>query len=922
VEQEILDAIAASLPKQDIVKEYVPDELDADFLAAYRKKRDSTTPVDDASSASSFQVLPSGFRNVVKQYSPSRKIHFFQPSSARKQEFDHSEKSSEPYKLSEENVRELARKSSSGDRFDVGLTDSEDILSNTGRPIDPSLLSSLMLSPDLLTKRHQQAIRAIECSEWDDVKYLVSANPWLTEMSELTTKQYLLHKIAFFGAGHVPAPAELCELLMDKFPAAVHKFDEDGNVPLHLAAASGHMKMITMLGEKFESGASIRNEDGMLPLHFALASYGSLGFAATPRSDSQKGDSMEPIEVMKKVLNFFPQAVAISDNDGNLPLHVAVHCLEGQIAIDAILLLLNEGENQLKAPHGARFYNKVEIEEVLDDGLPKAFTSDDEIDLDTDLPCTMVRNNENECPLVLAIHARKGWQIIDTLVAAPGGKEAALYQDSNNCNALHLLVGEYQDPAAALSILKAVPETTTVRNTLGMLPIEVACMQLMPDEVILAIALADLHIDLDGGNVTRTRQNFGGSWWFLTCECDDHYVDIVRNLVSMCSFEQVRLLCLMEGGPSKNRGTVISRATPKCREVLSQAIRFLGRFEFVGKTPLYSDVDKRIKVFDAFDFGGGGSRSSDEGRRVLLKSYSFRDVFMLETEILRAYELDETKLEEVNTFSVWEGGDGSSEQSWVSIERPEATLKDVADSMMRKGGYWNQPDLRSKYATKVCLVLRLVAKSLQHLHSSGAVHGDLCLQSCGKFERDWKILGRMELQPLGRAFDTSRFQQSFPPESLHSSELDINIYDTDAPPVSFKQSIIAHPSIDIWAFGKLAYEAILGKPIVAYDANLPANDVVALLEVMEWNEDCLKDVFHELLEFGGIAESGAELFTSCLFPQPEDRPKSMDEILSHPFWKENAKQRDKARGSRRRRNTDSISAFTETSKSLFSELSD
>lgn len=465
-------------------------------------------------------------------------------------------------------------------------------------------------------------------------------------------------------------------------------------------------------------------------------------------------------------------------------------------------------------------------------------------------------------------------------------------------------------------------------------------MQLMPDEVILAIALADLHIDLNGDDVTKIRKNFGGSWWFLTCECDDHYVGIVRNLVSMCSFEQVRMLCVMEGGSSQNKGTVIARATPKCREVLAQATRFLGRFEFVGKTPLYSDVDRRIKAFDALDFGGG-IRSSDEGRRVLLKSYSLRDVFLVEvsslyademdlvtlltrlqTEIMRTYELDESKVEEVLTFSVRGGGDGLSGQSWVSIECPEATLKDVSDSMTRKGGYWNQPDLRSKYATKVCLVLRLIAKSLQHLHTKGVVHGDLSLQSCGLFEQDWKLLGGMEVQPIGQAFDTSRFQQSFPPESLHSSDLDINVYDTDAPPVCFNQSIVSDPSIDIWSFGKLAYEAILGKPLVAYDANLPANDVVALLEVMEWNEDCLKDVFQELLESGGIAESGAELFTSCLFPRPEDRPKSMDEILRHPFWQQNIKQRKKSRGSLRRRNTDSISVFTETSKSLFTELSD
>lgn len=152
-------------------------------------------------------------------------------------------------------------------------------------------------------------------------------------------------------------------------------------------------------------------------------------------------------------------------------------------------------------------------------------------------------------------------------------------------------------------------------------------MQLMPEEVILAIALSDLHIDINDKEGTKVRPQFGGSWWFLACECDDHYVDIVQELVSMCSFQQVRLLCLLEGGSNQNKGTVISRATPKCREVLSQAIRFMGRFEFVGNTPLYSDPDIGLKAFDGLDFGGA-KKSDDEGRRVVLKCYSMKEAYL------------------------------------------------------------------------------------------------------------------------------------------------------------------------------------------------------------------------------------------------------------------------------------------------------
>jgi serine/threonine protein kinase len=282
-------------------------------------------------------------------------------------------------------------------------------------------------------------------------------------------------------------------------------------------------------------------------------------------------------------------------------------------------------------------------------------------------------------------------------------------------------------------------------------------------------------------------------------------------------------------------------------------------------------------------------------------------------------------VEEAFTFSVYEGGvkhHDTPQQFWVSIERPEVTLKDVADSMVKKGGYWNEPELRSKYAAKVCSVLRLIAKSLRHLHSRGVIHGDLNLDSCGKFEHAWKLLGRIDVQAIGQPFDTSRFQQSFPPEALHSADQKSTVFDSDAPPVSFKDSIVANPSIDIWAFGKLAYEAITGKPLVEFEAKKPSDDVVALLDVMEWNESSMQDIFTELLESGGIAESGADLITSCLFPRPEDRPASMEAILSHRFWQENHRQRDKSKRSRRRRNTDSISAFTETSKSLFTEASD
>jgi len=342
--------------------------------------------------------------------------------------------------------------------------------------MDPSVLTSMMMSPDLLQKRLRQAVRAVEDRRWDNVRYLLNANPWLAEMCELTTNQYLIHKIAFFGR---TAPIDLCEDLIGMFPSAIYKFDQDGNVPLHLAAAAGHYKMIQLLGERFEGGASIRNEDGMLPLHFTIASYGD-----HEESESEKAAYDEtnpsPLAVIKAVLKLFPKAVAIGDNDGNLPIHVAAECLVGNFGVEVVYMLLDEADRQLHDPYGARFYNKVKLEDIVKADM-SADTSTDgtETDsmIDDDIHCSMVRNDFGETPLLAAIRCRRGWDMIEALVCGPGGHVAAMYEDSEKNNALHLLVGEYQDPAAAVSILKIAPKTASMRNFEGMLPIEVRSSQ-------------------------------------------------------------------------------------------------------------------------------------------------------------------------------------------------------------------------------------------------------------------------------------------------------------------------------------------------------------------------------------------------------------------------------------------------------------
>jgi hypothetical protein len=256
--------------------------------------------------------------------------------------------------------------------------------------------------------------------------------------------------------------------------------------------------------------------------------------------------------------------------------------------------------------------------------------------------------------------------------------------------------------------------------------------------------------------------------------------------------------------------------------------------------------------------------------------------------------LNSDYFEKVLTFSVNEDGSqlqGAPQQYCISIEFPQLTLDKVVDGMVKNGGYRHDPDLRIKYAAKVCAVLRLIGKALVDLHASGGVHGDVCMENCGKFDYAWKLLGRMDVQRIGETFNPSRYHQSFPPEALQLDEQEGGICDSDDAPVSFRTTLIVDPSLDIWAFGKLAYESILGKPLVEFDkTKVPEDDVVSLLEVMEWDESSMNDVFTDFID-SGIPENGADLIVSFLFPRPEDRHRSMAAIQSHPFWKEMQVQR-------------------------------
>lgn len=264
-----------------------------------------------------------------------------------------------------------------------------------------------------------------------------------------------------------------------------------------------------------------------------------------------------------------------------------------------------------------------------------------------------------------------------------------------------------------------------------------------------------------------------------------------------------------------------------------------------------------------------------------------------QTSTVREYDFDPSFVEEMFMFGVHESVDddasdsGAPQQFCVAIELPSLTLDRVVDGMFNSDEFHRNPDMRTRYFSKVCMVLRQVAKSLRHLHTVGVVHGDVCLENCGKFDDTWKLMSTLGMQPMGKRFDGARMSESSPPETV---ELLRNVIETRGQETSsratFKGDIVAEVSIDVWAFGKLTFEVLTGEPLIQFDPEKePRQDNRALLTLEQWNEDDLRDCI-DIMKDCGVSTLGIDLVSHCLLPDPSERPVSMDEILDHKFWKD------------------------------------
>lgn len=105
-------------------------------------------------------------------------------------------------------------------------------------------------------------------------------------------------------------------------------------------------------------------------------------------------------------------------------------------------------------------------------------------------------------------------------------------------------------------------------------------------------------------------------------------------------------------------------------------------------------------------------------------------------------------------------------------------------------------------------MLERIGHVIYLLYQQGIVHGCITLDACGKFEDGWKLMNLIGCQFVNQQKSFSRFHHCAAPEAVKVMEEGRQNVE-----VAFHKNITASYTLDIWAFGKLMYEALVGKAL-------------------------------------------------------------------------------------------------------------
>ena len=116
--------------------------------------------------------------------------------------------------------------------------------------------------------------------------------------------------------------------LVEKRKAALLEWDGAGRVPLHLAADDAPLEVVKLLIDWCSQALLMKDSDNRTPLHVAVAAESwesqDKAWLVKPVKLRSLMTSFRSADVIKCLVEAFPGALLVKDDDGNTPLHIAV----------------------------------------------------------------------------------------------------------------------------------------------------------------------------------------------------------------------------------------------------------------------------------------------------------------------------------------------------------------------------------------------------------------------------------------------------------------------------------------------------------------------------------------------------------------------------------------------------------------------
>jgi hypothetical protein len=603
------------------------------------------------------------------------------------------------------------------------------------------------------------------------------------------------------------------------------------------------------------------NSGGGLPLHIACRNYASIGVITALLAE-----------------NF--ASAKRADENGDLPLHLLLRCGEvvDQVVVKTLLTCFSSAASRT--------------------------------DMNGDLP------------LAIAIKHQCRSAVINTVLMQFPDGAGVLNGDGHS--PLFLAFKHNADDRTIMGLLNHAPElATAVDRKTGLLPIQVATENEHSHFIVHNLLKRDMPIDMKE-KVRAQLLPHHYSWNHVVSNTEDLYHQVVTKVLQSCTQPQVLALAHVEGPDGK---IALAAATPVCKHEMRVMLRLFNTLEVVNQRPAYTNPVSDTQIFYALRYeppkdhsgqftvlhedkkdGGDNdyvedwddssqvsavSRNSirstlssrsqqtiedklryirkEKGQQVIAKLTSRSDVVERELKVRKEHHLSRHYVPAIisvhHTVQHAAYSEAMAEPGYcITMEGADTTAENLMLDLRKNG---------KQFPAKA---LKRIGISLLHMHEHGLIHCDFGTHNIGKFGSRWKLLGVGGSVPIGEPTDPNRGFYH-PPESI--------VVENKRVPIGKKNisacvvAIPAKTTYDIWAYGVVVYEAIARIPLSPYACRgKRAMSATEVGKIGLWDELSIRKALKHVPEDDVVRD----LIKRLLHYDPEQRFRSMRDVLEHPFF--------------------------------------